>query len=128
MKMVLGLLAAVLVFLGLRYAVNDWFRNRAVPAMTASGNQCLVMAGSTTREQDGATYIVGSFRNECDRKFSQVTISFKLERSSGAMQSLPEAVVTAYTRDVQPGETRQFKSTMPVSRNAIFRFDAISGF
>jgi hypothetical protein len=41
---------------------------------------------------------------------------------------LPEAVVLAYTRDVQPGETRKFKSSTHIQQNAIFRFDRISGF
>jgi hypothetical protein len=42
--------------------------------------------------------------------------------------ALPEAVVMAYTRDVQPGETRKFKSSTHIQKNSIFRFDRISGF
>jgi hypothetical protein len=78
-------------------------------------------------------------------------VSFKLDRCSSAYASaeistalhpgaapdrsprrpameLPEAVVLAYARDVQPGETRKFKSSSHIHKNAIFRFDGISGF
>src|SRR6185436_12175460 len=80
--------------------------------------------------------IIGTFKNDCNRKFSQVTVSFKLDRSSSGSAAaeistalhpgakpdstprrpameLPEAVILAYARDVQPGETRKFKSSTP---------------
>jgi hypothetical protein len=41
---------------------------------------------------------------------------------------LPETVILAYARDVQPGETRKFKSSTHIHKNAVFRFERISGF
>jgi len=128
MKTVAALLGCLLALLAVRSFLNDWFRNRFVPSVTGSGAQCLELTGSTTRDQDSGTYIVGSFRNNCDRPYPQVTVSFKLERPSGPTRDLPEAVVSAYERDVKPGETRNFKTAMPVPRNTIFRLDSISGF
>jgi hypothetical protein len=36
--------------------------------------------------------------------------------------------IFAYSRDIQPGETRKFKSAFPISENSTFRFDRISGY
>jgi hypothetical protein len=55
-----------------------------------------------------------------------VTVLFKLDRRSGV--ELPDAVAYAYSRDVKPGETRQFKSAVPVSKNGTFRFDGMNAY
>jgi hypothetical protein len=69
-------------------------------------------------------------------------VSFKLDRSSSGsaaaeisaglhpgatrdlsarrpLTELPEAVILAYARDVQPGETRKFKSSTHIHKNAV---------
>jgi len=110
---------------------------------------CLALSGSTTSVENGFTDIIGSFKNNCDRLFSQVTVAFKLDPSnSGTTElttglygdskanrtpkpsaiELPEAVILAHSRDVRPGETRKFKSSTHISKGATFRFDKITGF
>lgn len=144
---VLGLVA----LLGVRYAIQDGFRRVVTSATSDQAAACLSLSGSTTAVEDGYTDIVGTIKNNCDRKFSQVTVSFKLDRSSSGLAAaevttalhpaatpdrsprrpameLPEAVILAYARDVQPGETRKFKSSTHIHKNAVFRFDRISGF
>ena len=128
MKVAAVVLGIGIAILGVRYAVHEWYRNRLIPAVTANATSCLALQGNTTSEQDGRTYIVGSIRNNCDRRFSQVTISFKLDRPPGASESLPQAIVTAYVRDVQPAAAAKFKTAMPVSKNATYRFDGFSAF
>jgi hypothetical protein len=86
------------------------------------------MLGNTTTEENGSTFIIGSVRNNCDRKFSSVTISFKLDSTPGPMENMPTGGAYAYSRDVEPGQIAQFKSAWPVSRDATFRFDGITAY
>ena len=92
---------------------------------TSDKSSCLELLGNTTTEDNGTTYIIGSVRNNCDRKFSSVTISFKLDRIS---ENVPAGSAYAYARDIGPNQIAQFKSAIPVSRNAIFRFDGITAY
>src|SRR5215813_8634450 len=128
---VLGLIA----FMGIRYGIREIYTGVVTSATTDQVAACLSLTGSTTAVDDGNTDIVGTIRNNCGRRFGQVTVSFKLDRSSSGSQrstrpamDLPEAVIVAYLRDVQPGETRRFKSSTHVHNNAVFRFDRISAF
>ena len=91
-------------------------------------NRCLEMLGKTTSEEEGLTYITGSLKNNCSRKFSLVTVVFKFDRTPGPTQNLPEAIAYAYSSDVAPGETRQFKSALPISNNSTFRLDGINAY
>jgi hypothetical protein len=130
----LGLAAGILVVFLLRFALNNQFKK--VAAATSGGPAtCLVMLGSTTREEAGATYITGSIRNDCARRVSNVTIAFKPEQSTDQKTGFPNAPafasrapVFAYTRDVDPGETRNFKSEFPVARNSLYQFDGMTAF
>ena len=118
---------ALLIFLGFRTYVNRAFET-TVTSATRGTTGCLVMKGSTTNEQDSRTYIVGSIQNTCERKISQATVVFKLAKRAGPMENMSEAIVYAYVRDLDHGETKKFKSAFPVPKDAIFHFDRINGF
>jgi hypothetical protein len=96
-----------------------WLYSFVMSKATADRSSCVALVGSSLTEKDGQSYIGGSIRNNCDSKFGQVTILFKLDR---------DGVAYAYSRDVEPGETRTFKTAIPVSRNAGYRFDRINAF
>jgi hypothetical protein len=42
--------------------------------------------------------------------------------------TLPEGIAYAYSSNVKPGETRNFKSAFSVSKNALFRFKGINAY
>jgi hypothetical protein len=86
------------------------------------------MPGSTTSEEEGLTYIIGTVRNNCDRKFSSAVILFKLDGNPGASGDFPQGSAYAYASDLEPGETRPFKPALPVSRNATFQFEGINAY
>ena len=97
--------------------------------MTASqAPNCLELVGSTTSEEDGRKYIVGSIKNNCDRSFSHVTVLFKLDRTPGARVDMPEGGTYAYGRDVKPGDVQRFKSAVPIGGKATYRFDGIRAY
>src|SRR5262249_13592969 len=108
--------------------LNDGFRSFVTSATADKAASCLSMVGNTTREENGFTYIIGSIRNNCDRKIDHVTIAFKLERPSGSKFNLPDAPILAYANDVQAGETKNFKTTFSIGKNAIYRFDRMTAF
>jgi hypothetical protein len=126
MKSIKGLLLGLVAFVALRYAFLYGVRSLVTSASTDKA--CLVMEGNTTREEDRRTYIVGSIRNTCDRKLDHVTINFKLDRPADSNLGRSEVPVYAYVNDVQPGETRQFKTMFPVARNTIYRYDGMSAY
>ena len=151
MKLLVAVVLGAVALLGVRYAIREAFSSVVTAVTTDQAAACLSLSGSTTAVENGNTDIIGTIRNDCNRKFSQVTVSFKLDRSSSAYAAaeistalhpganpdrssrhpameLPEAVTLAHVRDVQPGETRKFKSSTHIHKNAIFRFDGISGF
>lgn len=151
MKLFGAVVLGVVALLGVRYAIQQGFRSVITGVTSDQAAVCLSLSGSTTAVENGNTDIIGTIRNDCNRKFSHVTVSFKLDRSSSAYAAaeistalhpgaapdrsprrpameLPEAVILAYVRDVLPGETRKFKSSSHIHKNAIFRFDRISGF
>ena len=151
MKLVGAVVVGVVAILGVRYVIQAGFRSMVTSATSDKAAACLSLSGSTTAVENGNTDIIGTIQNDCNRKFSQVTVSFKLDRSSSGfaaaeistalhpgatpdrsprrpVMELPEAVILAYLRDVQPGETRKFKSSTHIHKNAIFRFDRITGF
>ena len=117
---------ALMAILVAGYAARTWFQNR----LTAAGASptCIDVLGHTTSEQDGATYIIGSVKNGCDRSFSNLTVVFKVDPQSGPMGNLPEGFAQAYVRDIKPGDIRDFKSALPVPREATFRLNGINAF
>lgn len=91
-------------------------------------NTCIVLVGSTTREIDGVKRIIGSVRNDCDRRFLTVNIVFRLYRSTArGAAGMPEPAAVAAVRDLEPGQVKEFE-TLPVGRDAAFRLERISGF
>ena len=156
MKYIAFILGLLIALVAVRYALREGLRSLVTSVTTDKAATCLVMLGNTTREEEKFTYIVGSIKNNCDQKFGQVTIAFKLDRSSGSTVGLPEAInpygsrvqsgqtqkfkpsgstidlpealVFAYSSDVKPGETRNFKTAMHISANSTYRFDGIKAF
>lgn len=149
MKVASSVLGLIVAILAARYVLNSAAKSLVASATTDKGATCLQMLGSTTSVQDGFTYIIGSIKNNCSQKIGNVTITFKLDRQStpdvklpGTMSSsygkpapptkstftLPDAVAYAYSRDVQPGETRKFKTAVHISANSTYRFDAIRAY
>ncbi len=126
MKSPAGILGLI-VLLVLAYNFRQWFRSRLLSA-TGKAPTCMTVSGYTTAEDEGRTFIVGNLQNNCDRKFDSITVLFKLDRVPGPAESLPEAVVYAYSRDLAPGETRRFKAAFPIASNATFRFDGINAY
>jgi hypothetical protein len=141
------LILAAAALLAVRYVLSRAVKHVVTTVTTDYAAKCLAVLGQTTRVEDGNTFIVGSFKNDCDRKFSHVTVAFALDRSSTAAKplftpygreapperpqaalDLPQAPIFAYSRDVAPGETREFKSAYSIPENAVFRFESISGF
>jgi hypothetical protein len=120
----LGLIAVVAII----YAARVGLRTLIGSASQGVSPTCLELVGKTTREDEGRTYIVGSVRNDCTRKYGSVTVVFKLDRRPGPTESLPQGIAYAYIRDLVPGETRPFKSAFPVSRDTTFLFDAINAY
>jgi hypothetical protein len=124
MRNILGLI----VVLAIGYYIRGVVWNRVTSSITANNSDCLAVLGSTTTDVDGGTYIVGSVQNNCDRSFGNVTVTFKLDRTPGAFESFSGGGAYAYVRDVKAGESKAFKSALPVSKDATFRFDAINAF
>ena len=127
MTKVVAAILGLIGFFALRQFLLHQYRTVITAATTDKAARCLVMLGNTTSEQDGFTFIIGSIRNNCDQKFGSVTITFKLDPPSGSTAYRTEGIAYAYSRDVQPHETRQFKSAVHIS-NATYRFDAIRAF
>ena len=101
------------------YAASGWFRDYLISISTGKGPSCLEMLGkTTTEEEEGLTYITGSIKNNCNRKFSHVVVVFKFDRTPGPAQDLSGAIACAYSSDVEPDEIGRFKSALPVSRNS----------
>src|SRR5213595_3619170 len=98
MKVPTGLLVLIAI-LGVVYAAGGVFKDYIVTNSTGKGPACLEVLGKTT-EDEGRTFIIGNIRNNCTRKFSMVTVLFKLDRMRGASEMLPEAIAYAYVRDI----------------------------
>jgi hypothetical protein len=125
---IIGIIVGIFVLLAIRQAFVNRVQDVVKTATTDQASTCLTMVGNTTSEIERSTYIVGSIRNNCDRKFMFVTIVFKLDLPSDAKFRLPDATAGAYLRDVKPRETREFKSSFRVPRNVAYHFDTITAF
>lgn len=110
------------------YFTRQWFGDIILAVASNKAPACLEMLGSTTTEENGVTYIIGSVRNSCDRKFGRVTVSFKVDHQRVATGELPEFTVPAYSRNIEPGQIKEFRTSAPVSKDASYRFDSISAY
>jgi hypothetical protein len=125
-----GSILALIFVLGASYYARTHFREWILSAASGSTPTCLEMLGSTTSEVDGATRIVGSVKNNCDRKYLYVQIEFTLDQSTAenpVVRDLPEMKMSAAVRDLQPGETMQFQTAI-VSKTQLYRFDGITAY
>jgi hypothetical protein len=86
------------------------------------------MLSSTTREEDRSTHIVGSIKNNCDRKIGHVTVLFKVDGPVDSKFNHRDAILYAYEIDVEPGETRAFKIMFAIGKNDTYRFDGITAY
>jgi hypothetical protein len=121
MKAVLTL--ACIFALGL--VTRPLYRSFITSATPDRAFACLEILSSTTTEESGSTYILGYVRNTCDHRVGSITVSFKVDPQSA---DLPETTIAAYARNLEPGDVKEFKSVVPISRTANFRFDTISAF
>jgi len=110
------------------YFTRPLFEGFILSVASNKAPACLEMLGSTTTEDSGITYIIGTVRNSCDRKFSSVTVSFKIDHQRGPTGEFPEYTASAYSRNVESGQIKEFRTSSPVSKNATYRFDAISAY
>ena len=112
----------VIAFLLAVYSFSDWVKQYLVKTVAAAPPTCLEMLGNTTMEENGITTIIGSIRNNCEHGYGLVQVGFKIDRPE---TGLPPSLVIAYGRDLEPGETWQFR-TSPVPKNAAYRVDKIT--
>jgi len=68
-----GLITLVVLVVGLRVVYS-----RVMSAATEDTSHCLFLESSTTTVERGFTFITGIVRNDCDRGFSNITVTFKL--------------------------------------------------
>ena len=127
MKNLLGaIIAVILVGGGLRILYS-----RVTSAATQDQSSCLVLAGSTTTEENNRTYIMGTVRNDCDRRYFTVTVTFKVSHQSpfanGANDNMQDMLVTAYGSNLAAGESMQFK-TQGFTNMSGYQLESISGF
>jgi hypothetical protein len=127
-KNLLGaVLAIVLLGGGLRFLYS-----RVTSAATQDNSSCLVLAGSTTSEENNRTFILGTVRNDCDRRFLAVTVSFKVSQRSpfakaGDDDRMPDMYVTAHGTNLAAGESMQFKTQSFMNMTG-FQLESINGF
>jgi hypothetical protein len=121
-------LFGILVLIALALAARGLFQHFIVSTISSNSSDCLDVVGSTTSEVDGGTYITGSVRNSCDRDFGNVTISFKLDATPGPFGTMSGGGAFAYARNVKAGESKEFKTSMPVPKEATYRLEGINAF
>lgn len=139
-----ALVIGVLVVAGFYYGFNRLVTGVVKEATTDTSN-CFEMIGNTTTEVKGQTRITGSIRNNCERKFLNMGVSFKVERTNSSgfagfggfndkrsntnnnSFSLPDSVVTASGRDLMPGGIWTFE-TSSVPRGASYRLEKMWGY
>jgi hypothetical protein len=123
-----GFILALFAVLALRFFVQDRYKTAMASAVAGATTSCITMGGNTTREIEGSTYIVGTIKNDCNRRFSNVTVVFKVDGELDSKMDRREAIFYAYERDLAPGETRNFKTMFQIRKDATYRFDRITGY
>jgi hypothetical protein len=121
MKGVLGgLIALILIAGGLRFVYS-----RVISAATTDTDTstCLMLEGNTTTVENGVTYITGTVRNDCDRGFSNVTVTFQLLGDD----TFGQQTAMGYARGLVPHGTVPFQ-TQGIHKYEGHRLEAIRGF
>jgi hypothetical protein len=110
----------VIALLTVRTVLRERFRDPSTSGDSSGPSGCIVMVSSTTREEARFLFVVGTIRNNCSYRVSHITVAFKGDSSDSPAYAHPD--------DLQPGETRTFRSSMPVPRDELYHFDKISAF
>jgi hypothetical protein len=137
-----NLLGALLAF-GLLAGGLRVLYSRVTSAATQDNSTCLVLAGSTTTEENNQTYITGTVRNDCDRRFFTVTVTFKVSlqqpsfaygnsaygsrSNTNSNDTLREMIISAHGTNLASGESMQFK-TQGFMNMAGYQLESINGF
>jgi len=117
-----GLAGVIVLWGGLRFLYGY-----VISAATQDNSTCLVLEGSTTTQENETTYIVGSVRNNCDRRFLTVIVSFKLNPSSDDGIRYP-LIVSAHGSNLKAGESWQFKTSAIGNTNNGYQLDSVRGY
>jgi|SRR5215467_14605040 len=123
-----GWILGILGIVALRFFLQHQFRTVMTEVTSGGPASCLTMLGNTTRDENRSTYIVGRFRNDCNRKVSQVTVVFKVPGPMDSKFNSRDAILYAYERDVAAGEVRNFKTMFQAGQKAVFRFDHFNAY
>jgi hypothetical protein len=123
-----GVIVGVFIVLGLRLFLQHQYKTVITEATSGGPASCLTLLGSTTRDENRMTYIVGNFRNDCKRSVSQVTVVFRVPGPADSKFNSRDAVLYAYERNVAPGEVRQFKTMFQAGKNSVSRFDHFAAY
>jgi len=92
-----------------------------------------VLSGTTTSEENKRTYIIGTVRNDCDRRFLTVTVTFKVSQQSMSFgnrngeNTMQDMMISAYGRNLASGESMEFK-TQGFMNMSGYQLDSIRGF
>jgi hypothetical protein len=113
-----GLLALVVLVVGVRVVYS-----RVMSAATEDTSHCLFLETSTTTVERGFTFITGIVRNDCDRGFSNITVTFKLAGDD----TFGQPMAMGYARGMVPHGTVPFK-TQGIAKYDGHRLDEIRGF
>ena len=90
--------------------------------------KCIVLDGHVTSETNRIHVIKGAVRNDCQRAYGSVTVSFRLEPAPGANGGITtRPMAFGYVHDLKPGETKEFE-TLPIGSNPSTMFDKITAF
>src|SRR5579884_1763920 len=95
---------------------------RELTQLNGKTPDCLQLVNASSTLDDGPPYIVGTIRNNCEYRFGQVTIVFKVTRVPGPNEEVTGGFTAAYAHDVEPGTTKEFKTAVPVMGGSIFQF------
>jgi hypothetical protein len=125
-----GSILGLIIVLGVSYYLRTHFAEWITTAVSSSTPTCFELVGSTTSEDEGVTNIVGSIRNNCTRKYLFVQIVFTLDNTNpdAAMRDRTGGSAVAVVRDLEPGDTSQFKTVIPVPKDASFRLEGITAY
>jgi len=113
-----GLMAVAVLGVGLRLVYS-----RVMSAATEDTSQCLMLESSTTTVENDLTYITGIVRNDCERGFPSITITFKLYGDD----TFGQQTAMGYARGMVPHGTVPFK-TQGIRKYEGHRLDEIRGF
>lgn len=120
-------IAVLVVYVGARYFLMENYKKVASAITSGRPSKCVSLEGSTTSEDQGAMYLVGTVRNGCETPVSNATIAFKVDRAFDSAYTSDTPII-AYAHDIPAGGTRTFKLQIPRNHGFSYRLDSISAF